>query len=91
MLKIYVCIHKITKILNDSCKISFKVFYCINFTVINIVLFMLFYVLKGQVLFVVYLFIYLFIFHLIRWKQAAKANEDRYRESGIILKAIFEG
>lgn len=25
-----------------------------------------------------------------KWKQAAIANEDRYRESGMILKAIFE-
>ncbi|CAL1266093.1 unnamed protein product [Larinioides sclopetarius] len=25
-----------------------------------------------------------------KWKQAARANEDRYRESAAILKAIFE-
>lgn len=25
-----------------------------------------------------------------KWKQAAKSNEDRYRESGAILKAMFE-
>ncbi|KFM71397.1 Protein lin-37-like protein, partial [Stegodyphus mimosarum] len=25
-----------------------------------------------------------------KWKQAAKANEDRYKESGAILKAMFE-
>lgn len=25
-----------------------------------------------------------------KWKQAARANEDRYRESGVLLKSIFD-